>query len=404
MKNNYYLYFLDNYKSEGYKKYLEKKQMNSVDDYIPETQQQLLNSGSNMFIFKIFDVLDNKQFSKLIKKIYKLNRNDVEVDCLYKKSTLFKKYSYIGIKYGTSGYGKLATIKFKNDEFLDNIDILWSHLDDFRGFIEYTINLKNPINSSNYEDFLDKYLIKINNKDLKIYFRMKDDNYVNFDFINKNSLNIIFQHFITSFLYTKDGKKDFLPSMSFETYNIEYDYKNFKNNFMTETFINKKENYVIEKETTNNHYFVYSSKKIPIIHVSKYIMEYGISFYYMFFGKFEIDKIKHLFSPQVSSIKKVSTKNVKYLFDLMESTKFERKSMFIGDEKSEWAYLYGDNNLKTINEKWMYDYKGFYDEYYHYFRNVLELRNLVITKVLSITAIIVAIIGVMASLIIGFFR
>lgn len=400
MKEKIYSSFLKELKSGEYKKHLEVKQKNTYENFASKEQQRLLYEDSDIYCFKIFDVLNNEQFSKLIGKIYNLNKKNFKVDCRYKKSKAFKKYCYIGINYGTTHYGELATIEFLNDEYIDKLNILWSPLDDWRGFIEYTFELKKPINSSNYEDFIGNYLVKINGKDLK--FKIDNADYSSFDFVYKNALNIIFQHYITSFLFTRDGKKFFLPSMSFYTFKQNFNYKNFENSFLQETFINVKENYVIEKNIFSDNYILISSNSIPILHVSKYIMMYGIKFYYSFFGNFEIDKVKSFLSPRVSSIKKIDSDQVEYLFNLMMSSNLERNIKNY-EEIENWIYMYGGNEKKKINDKPMYNYKKFYDEYYHYFRNKLELRNLKTTKRLSIIAIIVAIIGVVISIIFKLF-
>lgn len=50
---------------------------------------------------------------------------------------------------------------------------------------------------------------------------------------------------------------------------------------------------------------VAGSGHVPNVHISSHIMDYGISYYYLFFGENELNEAKRVLNPIVSDVKTI---------------------------------------------------------------------------------------------------
>ena len=188
---------------------------------------------------------------------------------------------------------------------------------------------------------------------------------------------------------------------------INYDFKHFPADYMERVFINTKDNYAIrfEEPISNRMYIAAGSNRIPNVHISKHVMDYGISYYYFFFGEDELIEAKTLLNPVVSNVKTISTNIIEHMFKRLNALQKQEENnlWFCSRFKNDGWVCKEFSSEKEIDIKNLiiHDYKSFYDNYYSYCKTLIETKNTSIAKWLSIIAIIISIIGTVVSIVIG---
>lgn len=96
----------------------------------------------------VYDVLNNDGMNRLIKKLYKLKKDDsYEVSTHYLKHT-FKKVDYIGRNlFGYRETGLIARVKLKENTWLSEIAIRYTYANSSEMIIEYCFTFKKIMNT-----------------------------------------------------------------------------------------------------------------------------------------------------------------------------------------------------------------------------------------------------------------
>ena len=95
----------------------------------------------------VYDVLDNDGMNRLIKKLYRLKKDDAyEVSTHYLKHT-FKTVDYIGRNLVGVETGLIGEVKFKNNKWLSGITIGYTYANSSEIILEYCFAFKKIMNT-----------------------------------------------------------------------------------------------------------------------------------------------------------------------------------------------------------------------------------------------------------------
>ena len=351
-------YYLANIDSEKYK----KAKIQSAEtgkkahlDYIEKEKPQWKTrtdyyENADITQVIIIDTLSNEGVSKLIKKLYSLPKKKFKVKNYYKKPSFTKHYDYIQLQYSHSQSGRFAEIELLNDKYLKEINISWSQINSYYAIIQYTFSFRRCLNDELYSSFMRDNIKKLSSKDYLIWYYMDEDrdkepNELMLTQMNNEYFSLLLQHYITTFLYTEQGKDNQLINIVCYTrtdpINID---KMYLGDFGI-SYHNKRENYVITSDYNEINYSLLAGNKvIPYFSVMGYVANYGNKFYYCFSGLKELKIFEKEFSKFSSGRKKiVYNKKYKALLNKMQSlSEYElpHKKKFYKEFNSNWVLIY----------------------------------------------------------------
>ena len=291
---------MENINSDEYKKYKIKQEIDSTEnhkEYIESEKTQWKNRDDYYEEYvisdiKICDVLSNDGVVKLLKKIYSLPKKKFKVKSYYKKPPLLKnKYDYIHLQYYHSHHGIFSEIELLEDQYIEGIKITWTQINGYFAFLEYHFSFKKCLNDELYNKFIYDNLQKINSKDFFHWYNVgesRDDfeNYLSLYQMNEEYFAIICQHYITSFLYSEQGKLYQLVNMVGMTRKQPINIDKIYLGDMGYSYHDKKENYIITCDYEQvNYCLLAGNNRIPQFSLCRYVARYGNEFYYQFFGQ-----------------------------------------------------------------------------------------------------------------------
>ena len=103
---------------------------------------------SDCYNVALYDVLDNTGFNKLIRRIQKLKRRkNYNVELLFKPHKI-RTVNYIHSNLLGRSIGHVARIKLKDNDWISEISISYTYLNNSEAIIEYSFQFKKIINSS----------------------------------------------------------------------------------------------------------------------------------------------------------------------------------------------------------------------------------------------------------------
>lgn len=388
-----------------YKEYIEKEkpQWKSRTDYYDKP---------TITNISICDVLSNDGVAKLLRKMYSLPRDKFKVDNYYKKPSIINKYDYIHLQYSSSGYGRFAEIELLKDKYIKNIEISWVQINSYFAFLEYNFNFKCCLSEELYDQFIYDNIRSLNSKDYLIWYNINKEKKMNnimLEQMNDEYFSLICQHYITSFLYSEQGKKNPLINMVYmtreEPINIDILYLG---DFGV-SFYNRDTNYVIVSDFDGVNYCLYAgNNRIPGFSVCSYISKYGNEFYYRFFGNREIKIFENEFSKFFTDRKKITyNKNLKKLLNKMQSmSEVENKQGgdFYKEFKNMWEfYICNDKmDLEEYHKNSNIKIREIYENNFLYLKFLCEMNytksNYINSLVATIASIIATVISVIALL------
>lgn len=417
-------YYCKNINTAEYKKYkLEEdaRGKNVHRKYIEEQKPQWKNRTDyyeNAIITRstIIDVLSNDGVKKLLKKLYSLPKKKFKVKTYYKKPTIINKYDYIHLQYSHSGYGKFAEIKLLDDKYVESINISWVQINSYFALLEYEFEFKVCLSEELYDNFIVDNIRKINSKDFIIWYYIDEKREKEIDCLLLNQMNgeffsIILQHYITTFLYSEQGKISQLICIAYMTRKESIDIEKLYLGDLCVSYHNKEENYVIISEYEGlKHYLLAGNNRIPNFGICYYISNYGNDFYYRFFGEQELKLFEYEFSKFSTGRKKITyNKELKKLLNKMQSiSEIECKKhsdFYVNFEKKWDFYISNDKmNLREFDSKSLINYKDIYKDNFSYLKLLSEMNytksshiNSLIATVVSIIATIISVIAILIS-------
>lgn len=355
----------------------------------------------------IYDVLSNEGVNKLLKRLYSLSSIKFKVKNYYKKPTKRRGYDYIHLQYSHTSSSLFAEIELVNEKYIKEIVISWSQINSYFALMEYNFRLKKRLDDDGYNQFVYENVGRLNSKDYRTWYhvgdakkdwllqQMKDDYFI-----------LIFQHYITSFLYTDQGKKSRLTNLVYQTRREPIDVERLYLDDMGASYYNKKQKYVICSALNGIDYCLLSGNNVtPQFSICPYISEYGNEFYYRFFGYRELKAFEIEFSRFFTGRKKIDfNKKIKSLLNKMQSvgdSENRNNKKFFKKFNKSWDF-YINHKKSKIKEYPVYStdkMKEIYEDNFSYLKLLVEMKYTKSNRRISIMAVLISIIATIISVI-----
>ncbi len=392
-------------KIKWFKDYKEKV-LNSQHCYYNKSLMEIFDLDSNMYLYSvsIYDVVNNNDVNKLVKKIYQLKRNkNYSVEISYKKKFI-KDINYIRPEFDHTGHGIFAKIKFLNDSLISYIDMTWSQINNEEAIIEYEIHLKKRIDSFS---IIHDYILE-NYKNLRkikysiFYFNIEN-------FLNDDSQNIQteFKYFRTilqqkiSKVSTSNYSKKYLLPIKF-TYLIKNKTKKImkyiEKPFLEESFIVDKDHYLIlntieEFEGIEINEVIFKKRFNPINMVVM-MSELKMPLYYRFFYNIEKQELEYKIGKYLNS-KKIFVNIWNYKWLLNKKRRLDEKRFYnINNKRSKSINGFSNKKISLIDELLIKNIGDVYSENIEYINNLNTINYNTIAFAISVLALIIAIVAI----------
>lgn len=392
-------------KIKWFKDYKEKV-LNSQHCYYNKSLMEIFDLDSNMDLYSvsIYDVVNNNDVNKLVKKIYQLKRNkNYSVEISYKKKFI-KDINYIRPEFDHTGHGIFAKIKFLNDSLISYIDMTWSQINNEEAIIEYEIHLKKCIDSFS---IIHDYILENYKKLRKIKYSIFYFNIENF--LNDDSQNIQteFKYFRTilqqkiSKVSTSNYSKKYLLPIKF-TYLIKNKTKKImkyiEKPFLEESFIVDKDHYLIlntieEFEGIEINEVIFKKKFNPINMVVM-MSELKMPLYYRFFYNIEKQELEYKIGKYLNS-KKIFVNIWNYKWLLNKKRRLDEKRFYnINNKRSKSINGFSNKKISLIDELLIKNIGDVYSENIEYINNLNTINYNTIAFAISVLALIIAIVAI----------
>lgn len=401
MFKSYYKYK----KIKWFKDYKEKV-LNLQHCYYNKSLMEIFDLDSNMDLYSvsIYDVVNNNDVNKLVKKIYQLKRNkNYSVEISYKKKFI-KDINYIRPEFDHTGHGIFAKIKFLNDSLISYIDMTWSQINNEEAIIEYEIHLKKCIDSFS---IIHDYILENYKKLRKIKYSIFYFNIENF--LNDDSQNIQteFKYFRTilqqkiSKVSTSHYSKKYLLPIKF-TYLIKNKTKKImkyiEKPFLEESFIVDKDHYLIlntieEFEGIEINEVIFKKRFNPINMVVM-MSELKMPLYYRFFYNIEKQELEYKIGKYLNS-KKIFVNIWNYKWLLNKKRRLDEKRFYnINNKRSKSINGFSNKKISLIDELLIKNIGDVYSENIEYINNLNTINYNTIAFAISVLALIIAIVAI----------
>ena len=392
-------------KIKWFKDYKEKV-LNSQHCYYNKSLMEIFDLDSNMDLYSvsIYDVVNNNDVNKLVKKIYQLKRNkNYSVEISYKKKFI-KDINYIRPEFDHTGHGIFAKIKFLNDSLISYIDMTWSQINNEEAIIEYEIHLKKCIDSFS---IIHDYILENYKKLRKIKYSIFYFNIENF--LNDDSQNIQtqFKYFRTilqqkiSKVSTSNYSKKYLLPIKF-TYLIKNKTKKImkyiEKPFLEESFIVDKDHYLIlntieEFEGIEINEVIFKKRFNPINMVVM-MSELKMPLYYRFFYNIEKQELEYKIGKYLNS-KKIFVNIWNYKWLLNKKRRLDEKRFYnINNKRSKSINGFSNKKISLIDELLIKNIGDVYSENIVYINNLNTINYNTIAFAISVLALIIAIVAI----------
>ena len=208
------------------KRNLEKVTHDSAEgENIQSEDQEDHYEDSVIAHFYICDVLSNDGVTKLLRKLHSLPKKKFKVKNYYRKPSIFHKYDYIHLQYTRSGYGQFAEIELLEDQYIKSIKMTWAQINSYFALIEYYFTFKRCLDEESYNQFIYDNIRNLTSKDYVVWHHIsekkekdkEDMDYWMAEQMTEEYFPLICQHYITSFLYSEQGKENLLINMEYGT-------------------------------------------------------------------------------------------------------------------------------------------------------------------------------------------
>ena len=311
-------YYLENINSDEYKANKIKDDIEGRKvhrEYIEEEKplwKERIDYYDNSIITKISlcDILSNDGVARLLHKIYGLPKKKFDVKKYYKKPSLINKYDYIQLQYTHSKYGIFAEINLLEDKYIKSIEISWTQINSYFAFLEYEFRFKVCLDDELYHQFIYDNMRFLNSKDYITWYHVNKDKNMNNLMLQQMTdefFALICQHYITSFLYSEQGKTNPLINMVYMTRKEPINIDTLYLGDFGVSYYNQKSNFVILSDFDGvNHCLYTGDNSIPHFNICAYIAKYGNEFYNRFFGNRDLKIFEKDFSKFSTGRKKIT--------------------------------------------------------------------------------------------------
>lgn len=408
-------YYLENINSDEYKSYKLKNDTQNKEAQ-RESREEVSDYYEDAIVTEVAigDVLSNDGVTKLLKKIYTLSHKKFKITTDYRKPSIIKKYDYIHFQYLHSAYRQFAEIDLLEDCYIKKIVISWAQINSYYAFLEYHFILKEWLDDELYNQFIYNNIQKINSNDYVIWHHIDDNKKMNYwmmEQMKDEYFTLIFQHYITSYLYSEQGKTSQLPNMVYMTRKKPIDINTIYLCGMEMAYYNRKANFIISSDFEKANYTLYDGKNYSSrFSLYEYIAQYGNEFYNRFFGASELNLFEREFSKFITGRRKITyNKELKYLFSKMQSvSEIENKKIddFYEKYNDGWDfYIFGNKkDLEEFHKNSTAKIQEIYKDNFEYLKLLSEMNyaksnhiNAFVATFVSIMAVIIALISLLTS-------
>lgn len=411
----------DEYKKEKYKREEERKKIHL--NYVAEQKPEWINRTDyyeDSFIVGItlYDILTNDGVGKLLKKLHSLPSDRFKVKNYYKKPSFLREFDYIHLQYSHSSHGMFAEIDLLNDKYIRHISVTWTQINNYYAFFEYNFQLKRSLDDELYGKFIYDNIQKITSKDFAIWYNIiskigkEELDYLMLEQMQEEYFSLIFQHYITTYFYSDQGKNNKLVNLVYMTRKKTLNIDELYLGDFSISYYNKELNYVIISDFEGENYCLYAGdNKVPSFSILGYIARYGNEFFYRFFGNRELKIFEREFSKFSTGRKKITyNKDMLKLLNKMQSvseTESKNVENFYDDFDKKWRfYLSNDQmELSDFHKKSLFEYKKIYKDNFSYLNLLSEInytksnhRNTIIATVVSVLATVISLIALLITL------
>lgn len=361
-----------------------RKYRKLLKDARPDTTKEVTLGKGSLMSVEVYDVLDNNQMNKLIRSISRLDKKKFDVKLIY-KTNRFRKRNYIRPQFDHTSTSSLATIKQKADEFIPEIRISWTQINNDEAVVEYQFAFTKSVETlSECRSIILEHWDWVMSVESLSFYKSVDD-IVQHDSENNEHIYTmfltIFQGYINKHLYTNLGHRHQLPI-----------------NVLQLSKSSRRINELVRSDRLFARIYKKKDKKVYLIHnpidewvintlvVGKsysyegllgYFSKYGMNYYYYIFGKIEVNELSSRLTDYLNSGKtKLSLKNRRWLY-----RKFRRVSevkLFpnehseienvIGISKDVKGLKYGGDNLSKR-------FRNVYEDNLKYANSVFSLMD-----------------------------
>ena len=416
-------YYLDKIKSDEYIKQKEKSDIEGKfnhQEYIKKEKPEWKDrtdyyEDTVVSGVTLCDVLSNEGVTNLLKKLYSLsNKKEFKVKNYYKKPTLINKYDYIHLQYSHSRYGSFAKIELLEDKYIESIEISWVQINSYYALFEYHFCFKKCLDEEMYGEFIYDNIGKISSKDFYKWYYISEERSKKVDVLLLEQMYneyfaIVCQHYITSYLYSEQGKSNQLINMIHMTRKEVINIDKMYLGDLGVSYFNRKSNYIISADFDGVNYCLQAGNNvIPHFNICSYISKYGNDFYYRFFGNRELKIFESEFSKFSTGRKKITyNKDLKKLLNKMQSvSEIENKNVKDFDETfdKEWDFYISNDktDLKDYQKEGLQNYKKIYRNNFEYLKLLSDMNytrsshiNAIVATFASIVATVISIIALL---------
>lgn len=418
--SNFFKYYQENVKTDKFIEYVAKKerQENKIhEQFVKEEKPEWLERTQeldfrSMQQFIILDVLSNKGISILVNKLYRLKKMGYKVQTLYAKPKAFQTFNFLRLDYARNGYGYFAKLELKNNKYIKGIEINWSQLNSYFGLFEYRFIFKNPLNEDNMVDFIADGLNYFTDMDYINGFTLSDSNEeTNFSRMREFeniAIPLIFQHYITSYLYSERGGNQNLLSFQFFSNEEEIDINKIYLGDFGVSFYNRDQKYIITQASLYNEMSGYTilshNASVQEFSVLPLIASFGNLFYFKFFGSYELRHFEKQFSMYSNGISKIAfNSSYKNLLNWTQSlTVLDRQSYSSSEEKikNNWIVFAGSDEIELdkVFDKDISYYKNIFENNFQYLKLLSEMRYTKSNNTASIVSTAAALVAIVISI------
>ncbi|MBX7000221.1 hypothetical protein EX219_01330 [Bacillus aerophilus] len=299
-------------------------------DYIKffEENNLTINEVSAISKIKFYDLFDNSQLNKLIRRIGSLNKTEYDVDLAmnFRKT---RELNYLSMQYDYTSRSFIGKVFIKDDLFVDKIEIAFTQINNNEVVVEFNFSFKEIMTHGLWIEFLK------DNKDLLLgkrffdYYDIERNVELNqFDSIHNSFTkvrNSTLQAKLSNIFHLNLGKTYSLPQ--YNLINIPEEYLNeceFIDTFLTQTIAVEQGNYILVDLTSAQGFEMnlYYSWNYPSINLLELFATYRMDFYYFLFENIERFEIRRRINKYfLNTSKRIALRDYRWLINKIRSLK-----------------------------------------------------------------------------------
>lgn len=260
-----------------------------------ETNKKQKELEDHLYKIEIFDVFSNKQMSKLIKSVNKLDNNKFKVKSYYRNKVI-GDYSYVNAFNGLGGWAIVAEIIPKNENHISKISIVKTQLNNKEIFVEFTLTLdKKELNN-----FIKKNAKLIDSREIGYFDFSKDDSMLKRE-VAKCYSNL-YQYYLRAILKLAYGKEYILPKVMY-FYQKNLNLSEYEKLHFSESYILKEDECLLLRNFVEDDYTLYNitNKSVIDVNIFNYLNN---ELYYKLFSEIEKYEFKRRVNKYFSGVKK----------------------------------------------------------------------------------------------------